>query len=231
MPTDHPLQFLTWIMLVIVMASFITNNACTFLEMITMFSFVILTFQVSAIEVSSVSGSLLNCSLTSLSWLPNLEISGLISSSSLTGVPPSTDILLSSSSPKRKGNNSCSELLSPVKKCLVQSADFKSHPTKYSNSSEKPPFSYSTLLYLAIQQSKSGDLTLNEIYHWIKSSFNYYQYAESGWQVLRYSYIYIYIYIFFFFIFFYFFFYLLLLLLLFFFLYTFKKLFLKFGLM
>lgn len=125
---------------------------------------------------------MLDSSLTSLSWLQNLRVKDLISSSAL--VTPSTDECPAVSSPHREGNsNSYGISLSPIKKCLVQSADFKRHPRKYSNSSEKPPFSYSTLVYLAIQQSKTGKATLNEIYRWIKGSFKYYRYAETGWQV------------------------------------------------
>lgn len=135
--------------------------------------------------------SLLDSSLTSLSWLQNLRAHDLISPPVLVAsVSPSPDKYLSSSPHSREGNrcacNGYGISLSPIKKCLVQSADFKRHPRKYSNSTEKPPFSYSTLLYLAIVQSKTGKVTLNEIYRWIKDNFQYYRYADAGWQVYYY---------------------------------------------
>ncbi len=126
--------------------------------------------------------SMLDSSLTSLSWLQNLRVHDLISPPSLVG-SVSPDHL--SSSPQN--NNYCRTAygisLSPIKKCLLQSADFKRHPRKYSSNRDKPPYSYSTLLYLAIVQSKSGKATLNEIYRWIKDNFLYYRYADAGWQV------------------------------------------------
>lgn len=131
---------------------------------------------------------MLDSSLTSLSWLQNLRVHDLISPPSLvTDIFPSPEKCLPSSPQGREGNrcgrNSYGISLSPIKKCLLQSADFKRHPRKYSNSSEKPPFSYSTLLYLAIIQSKTGKVTLNEIYRWVKDNFQYYKYAEASWQV------------------------------------------------
>ena len=127
---------------------------------------------------------MLDSSLTSLSWLQNLRVHDLIYSSVLAS--PLTDECPSSHSPHREGNSDSYGIsLSPIKKCLIQSADFKRHPRKYCNSLEKPPFSYSTLLYLAIQQSKTGKVTLNEIYRWIKDKFKYYRCAEAGWQVSK----------------------------------------------
>lgn len=129
--------------------------------------------------------SLLDSSLTSLSWLQNLRVHDLISPPTLVAsVSPSPD---RSSSPKDSTHcrSSYGISLSPIKKCLLQSADFKKHPRKYCTNTDKPPFSYSTLLYLAIVQSKTGKATLNEIYRWIKDNFLYYHYADAGWQVSK----------------------------------------------
>jgi len=126
--------------------------------------------------------SLLDSSLTSLSWLQNLRVHDLISPPSLMD-SGSTSPDLSSSPRDNSHRNSYGISLSPIKKCLLQSSDFRKHPKKYSGSRDKPPFSYSTLLYLAIIQSKNGKATLNEIYQWIKDNFLYYRYADAGWQV------------------------------------------------
>lgn len=47
---------------------------------------------------------------------------------------------------------------------------------------KKPPYSYATLIGLAILQSSSGKLTLSQIYSWISAHFPYYRLKDSGWQ-------------------------------------------------
>ncbi|QLQ81309.1 hypothetical protein HG537_0F00700 [Torulaspora globosa] len=47
---------------------------------------------------------------------------------------------------------------------------------------KKPPYSYATLIGLAILQSPEGKLTLSQIYSWISSHFPYYKLKDSGWQ-------------------------------------------------
>ncbi len=131
--------------------------------------------------------ALLDSSLTSLSWLQNLRVHDLISPANVmtTLSPPVTSCYTQSSPPCRSTCNNIGVSLSPIKKCLLQSADFRRHPKKYRSNCDKPPFSYSTLIYLAIQQSKSGMATLNEIYRWIKENFKFYRTAEPGWQVSK----------------------------------------------
>lgn len=140
--------------------------------------------------------SLLDNSLTNLSWLQNLKVPDLVS--------PKVGVRLPSSPPNSEedcddSNSSISRspeleryqtndskvgiALSPIRKCLMQSAEFKRAPKKYRSDPEKPPFAYSTIIYLAIQQSKSEKVTLNEIYRWIKDNFKYFKQAEPGWQV------------------------------------------------
>ncbi|AQZ13752.1 HCM1 (YCR065W) [Zygosaccharomyces parabailii] len=48
--------------------------------------------------------------------------------------------------------------------------------------SKKPPYSYATLIGLAILQSPAGRLTLSQIYHWISLHFPYYKEKDAGWQ-------------------------------------------------
>ncbi|CAG5110283.1 Oidioi.mRNA.OKI2018_I69.chr2.g4698.t1.cds [Oikopleura dioica] len=46
----------------------------------------------------------------------------------------------------------------------------------------KPPYSYISLITLAIQQSGQQQLTLNEIYNWIIELFPYYRQNQQRWQ-------------------------------------------------
>lgn len=48
--------------------------------------------------------------------------------------------------------------------------------------SKKPPYSYATLIGLAILQSPDGKLTLSQIYSWISGHFPYYREKDAGWQ-------------------------------------------------
>lgn len=73
----------------------------------------------------------------------------------------------------------------------------KSNSTIYSSSHEipppeemppihddgsKPPYSYATLIGMAILRSKDRKLTLAQIYKWINDTFEWYRKSKSGWQ-------------------------------------------------
>lgn len=47
---------------------------------------------------------------------------------------------------------------------------------------KKPPYSYATLIGLAILQSPEAKLTLSQIYGWISGHFPYYKQKDAGWQ-------------------------------------------------
>lgn len=46
----------------------------------------------------------------------------------------------------------------------------------------KPPFSFSLLIYMAIEQSPSKSLPVKDIYGWILEHFPYFSNAPTGWK-------------------------------------------------
>ncbi|KAH0632092.1 hypothetical protein JD844_020155 [Phrynosoma platyrhinos] len=56
-------------------------------------------------------------------------------------------------------------------------------PVDYrTNSQVKPPYSYATLICMAMRASKEAKLTLSAIYAWITENFCYYRHADPSWQ-------------------------------------------------
>ncbi|KAK9376350.1 fork head domain-containing protein [Lipomyces chichibuensis] len=47
---------------------------------------------------------------------------------------------------------------------------------------DKPPFSYATLIGMAILRAPNRRLTLSQIYKWINDSFAWYRKCDAGWQ-------------------------------------------------
>ncbi|XP_078393059.1 hepatocyte nuclear factor 3-beta-like [Cetorhinus maximus] len=58
--------------------------------------------------------------------------------------------------------------------------DTKAYRRSYTHA--KPPYSYISLITMAIQQSAHKMLTLNEIYQWIMDFFPYYRQNQQRWQ-------------------------------------------------
>ncbi|XP_047426973.1 forkhead box protein J1-A [Mugil cephalus] len=50
------------------------------------------------------------------------------------------------------------------------------------NANIKPPYSYATLICMAMQASKKSKITLSCIYKWITDNFCYYRHADPTWQ-------------------------------------------------
>ncbi|KAF5896965.1 forkhead box protein J1-A-like, partial [Clarias magur] len=54
--------------------------------------------------------------------------------------------------------------------------DYKTNPYV------KPPYSYATLICMAMQASKKSKITLSCIYKWITDNFCYFRHADPTWQ-------------------------------------------------
>ena len=137
-------------------------------------------------------------SLTSLSWLQNFKLIEMFSPEvRLCLLPPSPcsedafswETLSNSSTSQDETKEAKAAQddemlpLSPIHKCLVQSAMFRNESMKYRNSTTKPSISEASLIYLSMQHSRSGKVTLHHIFRWAKTNFKYFKSANTGWQV------------------------------------------------
>ncbi|XP_068161727.1 forkhead box protein J1-B [Antennarius striatus] len=64
----------------------------------------------------------------------------------------------------------------PIQASPPMEVDYKT------NSKVKPPYSYASLICMAMQASKQPKVTLSTIYNWITENFCYYRHAEPSWQ-------------------------------------------------
>ncbi|XP_056383284.1 forkhead box protein A4-like isoform X2 [Hyla sarda] len=71
----------------------------------------------------------------------------------------------------------------PLGYCQAES-EFQRDPRTYRRnySHAKPPYSYISLITMAIQQAPNKMMTLNEIYQWIIDLFPYYRQNQQRWQ-------------------------------------------------
>ncbi|KAL4612982.1 forkhead box protein N2-like isoform X3 [Arapaima gigas] len=60
---------------------------------------------------------------------------------------------------------------------LLEGQSMRKDPLK-----SKPPFSFSLLIYMAIEQSPSKSLPVKDIYGWIQKHFPYFSSAPTGWK-------------------------------------------------
>lgn len=67
----------------------------------------------------------------------------------------------------------------PIQASPPVEVDYKTNPKV------KPPYSYASLICMAMQASKQPKVTLSTIYNWITENFCYYRHAEPSWQVTR----------------------------------------------
>jgi forkhead box protein J1 len=113
----------------------------------------------------------LDDSLTNLQWLHNITILDMtpanLASSPSSSPRSSEDDLAETSSEK-----SDAEVMKQDNKI-----DYMSDPNR------KPPYSYATLICMAMRETKKTKITLSAIYKWIRENFVYYRHADPTWQV------------------------------------------------
>ncbi|XP_075037580.1 forkhead box protein J1.2-like [Mixophyes fleayi] len=133
-------------------------------------------------------------SLTNLQWLQDFSIrSSDLSSIATSGPPP----------PPHKTQGPCSPPAGDIASCQapcmakqrsalgsnawpslpmssvpnsIQEVDYRTNPNV------KPPYSYASLICMAMEASQQRKLTLSAIYSWITQNFCYYRHADPSWQ-------------------------------------------------
>lgn len=127
-------------------------------------------------------------SLTDLQWLQEFSFltaepektcafSQFVQGSDAPGSPPTGDTAVKAM-PIRVGRPTSSttsfpQALGPA----LEKVDYRT------NAQVKPPYSYATLICMAMHASKEAKLTLSAIYAWIMENFCYYRHADPSWQV------------------------------------------------
>ncbi|KAL0840915.1 hypothetical protein ABMA28_014714 [Loxostege sticticalis] len=109
--------------------------------------------------------------LTNLTWLQNIT--------NIMSVPQFPISPVSPSPPVKPQNTRLQKFNQTIAKCQK---DFTENKEEYqTNSEKKPPYSYSTLICMAMRYN-NDKMTLSAIYSWIRENFKYYRNADPTWQ-------------------------------------------------
>ncbi|CAF3571080.1 unnamed protein product [Adineta steineri] len=120
----------------------------------------------------------LDSSLTSIEWLPNMQI-GENSSSSSTTTITTTSVL----TPTTPTSVKHSLPVTTNFQHKIEATEIEIPTTTVSDSAHaKPPYSYVTLIRQAILSARGQRMTLNEIYQWIVDSYPYFRTAPPKWK-------------------------------------------------
>lgn len=114
------------------------------------------------------AGAPLDSSLTSIEWLPNMQI-GENSSTPVKQSLPVTTTTTAAAHIQHK--------IEPIEVEIPTTTTFND------SIHVKPPYSYVTLIRQAILSTKMQRMTLNEIYQWIIDSYPYFRSAPPKWKV------------------------------------------------
>ena len=114
----------------------------------------------------------LDDSLTNLQWLHSINIQD---------IAPTTTSIAPSPSPS---SNSCDSDDHSDSSDGYKDINRKEPNIDYKNdANHKPPYSYATLICMAMRETNKNKITLSAIYKWIKENFMYYRVADPTWQV------------------------------------------------
>eukprot|EP00795_Rhopilema_esculentum_P009181 gene9181-16853_t len=113
----------------------------------------------------------LDDSLTSLQWLQEVKINITNDVASIS--PPYSPVPSTNSDDCR-----AEDLYEGIKQEIEddQIIDYKTNPHY------KPPYSYATLICMAMKEANLPKMTLSAIYTWITDNFVYYKHADQSWQ-------------------------------------------------
>lgn len=110
--------------------------------------------------------------LTNLNWLQNITNIMSVPQIPIPPISPNPQI--------KPQNTRLQKFNQTIAKCQN---DFVINREEYQrNSEKKPPYSYSTLICMAMRYN-NDKMTLSAIYSWIKENFKYYRCADPTWQV------------------------------------------------
>ncbi|XP_060116638.1 forkhead box protein J1-like [Heteronotia binoei] len=145
--------------------------------------------EVRAWKASRRTGAPEDDSLTNLQWLQ--EFSFLPAAD--PEAPSASRVLQGSYGPASPpaGDTAAKGMPASTGKPTSSSTSFRQPPATLASeaaaacktdSQVKPPFSYATLICMAMRASKEAKLSLAAIYAWIMENFCYYRHAEPSWQ-------------------------------------------------
>ena len=142
-------------------------------------------WMVSDSESESIIDDMMDDSLTSLQWLQNVHfnldanqetVDGCRGSTALQQQPPCCAASAQAEAPNTPTTGA---MPSAGQKGANQGDDIDYK----TDASIKPPYSYATLICMAMKATNQTKITLSCIYKWIVENFMYYRKADSGWQV------------------------------------------------
>jgi len=115
----------------------------------------------------------LDSSLTSIEWLPNMQIGENSSSTPVKQSLPTTTVP--------------THIQHKIEPTEIEIPTSTTNTITTTNTNDnihaKPPYSYVTLIRQAILSTKMQRMTLNEIYQWIVDSYPYFRSAPPKWKV------------------------------------------------
>ncbi|OON18386.1 fork head domain protein, partial [Opisthorchis viverrini] len=120
-------------------------------------------------------------SLTNLTWLYDMHPVGLEldNTQKSSEFNTSTSVFLYNVSARKDATLKSSAGTQPFAGSLCDPQVRMDYRTKWTG---KPPFSYATLICLAMRELGKPKVTLSDIYGWIMNNFAYYRHTDSSWQ-------------------------------------------------